>query len=360
MLSAKLTDRLIDFAEQRNLVTWERRCDEPDVLTVTNVWPHSEKPAYGAFIRTSVQGLEARGIQSDVLFIRGYTSIASYICGALIIVLLCATKKRYALVHAHGGETALAARLYLCAPVVTSYLGSDLLAPQEGGWHLRLSCRIRSAILRRHAVLMTATTTKTLEMESVLPRRAKAHNRVIPDGIDLKQFFPIDRDTARRRLGWLPHSRIVLFAGRVEAPEKRLWLARQAVERARTALPELELAIVSGVDPEEMPYYYSAADCLLHTSASEGSPNVIKEALACDLPIIATPAGDIQELVRGAQPGRVVTADGGALAREIVTCCRTPQRSNGRTLTMKMDLGISASSTLDLYCSLDAKFRSKV
>lgn len=349
----QIAARLVEFGDGRGLVTWEQRFASPDILTVTNVWPHAEKPAYGPFVRVTVEGLDAVGIKSDVLFVRGYTGIGSYLCGALTMVLLRAASPRYALVHAHGGETALIARLYLGAPVVASYLGSDLLAPQVGGWRFRSNCRIRSAVVRLHAISMTATTTKTDEMEGVLPARVRQCNTVIPDGIDLQRFHPIDQQAARRHLGWPPRVPIVLFAGRAEAPEKRLWLARQAVDKARHQLPGLQLKIATGVAPKEMPYYYSAADCLVHTSASEGSPNVIKEALACNLPVVATPAGDIDKLLAGARPGRVVAADRDALAREIIRCCRVPRRSNGRSLTGRMDLHRAAAATLELYRRLD-------
>jgi glycosyltransferase involved in cell wall biosynthesis len=358
---ARLACRVSDWAEGRELITWEQRCREPDVLTITNAWPHEDRPAYGPFVRRSVEGLEAVGLRTDVLFIRGYGGKVSYLCAALLVVLLRATPSSYALVHAHGGETALAARMFVGGPVVSSYLGSDLLAPYEGGGlRERISCVARRLILRRHASLMTATTTKTHEMESVLSRRAQARNRVIPDGVNLRHFVPIERDEAREYLGWSSRSRIVLFAGRAEAPGKRLWLAEQAVAIARSDLPDLRLEVVSGVDPENMPYYYSAADCLVHTSASEGSPNVIKEALACDLPIIATPAGDIAQLVRGARPGGVVPPHAGTLAQEIVRCCRTPERSNGRSLATGMDAGTAARATLDLYSSVDHALGERV
>jgi teichuronic acid biosynthesis glycosyltransferase TuaC len=190
-------------------------------------------------------------------------------------------------------------------------------------------------------------------MEAVLPRRARDRNRVIPDGIDLDRFKPIDREAARAYLGWSPNSRIVLFAGRAQSAIKRLWLAEEAVALARRELEDLELVIASRVDPDDMPYYYSAADCLLHTSASEGSPNVVKESLACNLPIVATPAGDIERLVAGARPGRVVAADVRTLAREVIACCREPVRSNGRSLATNMSLGSAAAATLDLYRSLN-------
>jgi teichuronic acid biosynthesis glycosyltransferase TuaC len=205
---------------------------------------------------------------------------------------------------------------------------------------------------------MTATTTKSRHMESVLPRRARLRNRVIPDGIDLSDFAPIDREAARMRLNWNRDAPIVLFAGRAD-PIKRLWLARETVELARRELPDLELAVVSGVAPDEMPLYYSAADCLLHTSSSEGSPNVVKEALACNLPIVATPVGDIEELVQHARPGAVVPADARVLSLEVIRCCRVPTRSNGRALTNGLDLESAATATLALYRSVKRDFATR-
>jgi teichuronic acid biosynthesis glycosyltransferase TuaC len=351
---SSVVERLGDWLDRRGLVTWERRGGRAGLLTITNVWPHDENPAFGPFVKRSVEGLDALGVVGDVLFIRGYKGFRAYVAAAALVGMLRAAK-RYALVHAHGGETALVARLYTGAPVVASYLGSDLLAPREGGWRIALGRRVRSALLRRHAELMTATTTKTREMEEVLPRRVRRRNRVIADGIRLDRFTPIDRTLARERLGWPLGSPIVVFSGRAASPVKRLWLAERAVALARTDLEELQLMIVSGVEPDEMPYYYSAADCLLHTSASEGSPNVIKEALACNLPIVATPAGDIARLVAGATPGGVVDADARALARAVVRCCRNPTRSNGRSLTGGMTLQSAAAATLDLYRSLSVR-----
>jgi glycosyltransferase involved in cell wall biosynthesis len=356
---AFLVDRLGDWLERRGLLTWERRGSRAALLTITNLWPHDENPAYGPFVKRSVDGLDALGVVGDVLFIRGYKGLRAYAAAAVFVGALRATK-RYALVHAHGGETALVARLYTGAPVVASYLGSDLLAPQEGGWRIGLERRVRSAVLRRHATLMTATTTKTLEMEEALPRRGRQRNRVIADGIQLDRFRPIDQALARKRLGCPLEPPIVVFCGRAASPVKRLWLAEQAVSLARLELVDLRLIIASGVEPDEMPYYYSAADCLLHTSASEGSPNVIKEALACNLPIVATPAGDIERLLAGARPGRVVEADAAALAREVIRCCRNPSRSNGRSLTGGMTLQGAATATLGLYRSLSDRFATPI
>src|SRR5207248_3056525 len=74
----------------------------------------------------------------------------------------------------------------------------------------------------------------------------------------------------------------------------------------------------------------NAADCLLHASTSEGSANVIKEAMACNLPVVATPVGDAAERLAGVTPSFVCPADVELLARAVAECVHPARRSNGR------------------------------
>jgi glycosyltransferase involved in cell wall biosynthesis len=96
----------------------------------------------------------------------------------------------------------------------------------------------------------------------------------------------------------------------------------------------------------------NAADCLLHTSSSEGSPNVVKEALMCNLPVVATPAGDVAELIDGVLPSFLCEPSETALAEALVECLREPRRSNGREVSGRLDARIVADSLLALYKEL--------
>jgi len=69
------------------------------------------------------------------------------------------------------------------------------------------------------------------------------------------------------------------------------------------------LRTVSGVDHDAVPDYMNAADALLLTSHSEGSPNSVKEALACNLPVVAVDVGDVRERLAGVEPSRVAASD---------------------------------------------------
>ncbi len=340
--------------EKSRLITWEHRDDDARLLMITNLWPDQERPAYGPFVKYTVEGIRDLGVGCDVLYVRGYCGAAAYLAGALAsFVMPLAYPGKYLLVHCHGGETALAGRFFLGRPVMASYLGTDLLGTQVGGdRRLRAKCWLRSIVLRRHAASMSATTTKSAEMETFLTRHAQERNTVISDGVDRRRFCPRDRDRARVDLKWPLDRTIVLFAGRAESPEKRIWLAEEAIDLARKQNPAVELRIANGVAPSQMPLYYAAADCLLHTSASEGSPNVVKEALACNLPVIATPAGDVRELLQGVDACTVCEPDAKIIASALADIARHRQRSNGRELTAHLDAKSIAQRTLGCYTVL--------
>jgi glycosyltransferase involved in cell wall biosynthesis len=337
----------------RPLVTFEREDPNAEVLVVTSGWPNEDIETYCVFIKRQVESLIRLGIRCDVLFVRGYRSPLAYPLAALRLAAWSITgRRRYRLVHAHSGEAAAAATFYRRAPLLVSYLGDDLLGTPRADGAVPLVSRIRRWFFRHHARFAARTITKSREMAAALPPSVRLGNTVLPNGVGTDHFRPIDRCAARHELGWDRDARIVLFAADPRVPRKRYWLAEAAVDRARTRLPELQLQVACGVAPDRMPLLMNAADCLLLTSSSEGSPNVVKEALMCNLPIVATPAGDVVELVEGVVPSYVCDASETALSDALVECLREPRRSNGRDASNRLDSRVVAGSLLALYHEL--------
>lgn len=341
---------------KRPLLTWERKDARSDVLVVTSGWPNEDNDTYCVFIKRQMQSLVDRGLRCDVLFIRGYRSRLAYLLAAgRLAAWSLARRRKYKLVHAHSGEAALAAGFFRRAPLLVSYLGDDVLGTPDEHGRIHRGSKVKRAIIRRHSRLADHTITKSLEMETALPETVRRRNTVLPNGVDTDAFRPQDRALARRELGWNVDERIALFAADPAVARKRHWLAEAAVRLARAELPDLRLEVAQDVTPDRIPLLMNAADCLLLTSSIEGSPNVVKEALMCNLPVITTPTGDVEQLLDGVVPSCVTDPSEAALSRALVDCLREPRRSNGRDVSANLDEGVIADRLLRLYTELAPK-----
>jgi glycosyltransferase involved in cell wall biosynthesis len=334
------------------LLTWERTDPDADVLVVTNMWPHPDKLRYGNFVQREVEAMAARGLRCDVLFIRGYLSPLAYPLAALKLFVDSLRGRRYALVHGYSGESALAVRFHLRVPVLVSYMGDDLLGTPLADGTFTAKSRLRRWLVRQHSRLTTATITMSREMEEVLPKPVQRRNSVILHGIDRDQFKPVPREEARRELGWDDDERVALFVAEPEVERKRHWLAEAAVEHAAREVPGIRLEVAARVPPEEIPRLMSAADCLILTSVHEGSPNVVKEALSCNLPVVATPAGDVRERLARPEPSWVCEPTPESLGAALAECMREPRRSNGREVSEEVGLEHTSAQVLSLYDEL--------
>jgi glycosyltransferase involved in cell wall biosynthesis len=327
------------------LVEFVHRDPGADVLIVTNVWPDPDRPAYGIFVRRQVDSLRRAGLRCDVLYIRGWLSAKAYLLAAMkLSISTLAWRKRYRLIHAHAAEAGFAARLHVGTPVIVSYLGDDVLGDRDEHGRIAPGGRLRSWVVRWHSQLFDATITKSRVMEAALPRRTRRKNHVIPNGVDRQLFSPAKQDVARRSLGWDEEPTALFVATKPHSPAKRLWLAERAAGAAN-----VRLHVAENVDPREMPVLMNAADCLVVTSAVEGSPNAVKEALMCNLPVVATPVGDIPERLEGVEPSWTCPPTEEAFTEALRACTATRSRSNGREVSSELDEEHVARRILALY-----------
>jgi len=269
------------------------------VLYFTNMWPTPERPGFGAFVRAQADSVKSLGVEVDVLSMLGGHPTVRYPLG-LMHLRQRLREKRADLVHAHYGYSVALASMQTKAPVVGSYCGSDLYSPRQ-----RVLC---SWAGRRIAVPIV----KNEEMKRLLGRRDTV---VLPNGVDLSVFRPGDRADARRRLSLAPDGVHVLFPYDPGRREKRHDLALETVRALqRSTGRPASLLVVHDQDRETYLRHLHAADAMLMTSAWEGSPNAVKEALACDLPVVSTRTGDVPAMVEGLRRSAAVEATPTSLA----------------------------------------------
>jgi glycosyltransferase involved in cell wall biosynthesis len=273
------------------------------------------------FFEDQLGALRRRGVRSETLAVPGEReldaddasgrSVFDYL--RFVPTVIGASFGDFDLIHANYGLTAPAALVQPNLPVVLSLWGSDLMG--QYGW-LSKQCATRC----------DAVVVMSEEMAAQLP----CNSTVIPHGVNLDRFRPTPQWRAREELGWSRDGHHVLFPYSQERDVKDHPRARRVVDGARAALEsEVTLRTVSGVPYGRMPLYYNAADCLLLTSSREGSPNSVKEAMACNVPVVSTDVGDVGERLDGVTHSHVCETDG-ELVDALVSVLQSGSRSNGR------------------------------
>jgi teichuronic acid biosynthesis glycosyltransferase TuaC len=175
---------------------------------------------------------------------------------------------------------------------------------------------------------------------------------IIPCGVNFEQFKPVPRDEARRQLNLPLDKKLVLWAGEHFRPIKRFDIVQAAIAKAKEKDPAIDLVLLSGKPHNDVPLYMSACDCLLLVSDGEGSPMVIKEAMTCNLPIVAFPTGDVADVVEGTEGCYLCTQDIDDVAEKLFLAVKTPRRSNGRERVSYMEKGNIARQIIAVYRDL--------
>ena len=187
------------------------------------------------------------------------------------------------IVHAHYGLSGLLATLQKDVPVVITYHGSDI---HSRGILLELS----RVAMRRAAYNVFVT-----EKLRLIAGYNKDNYCVQACGLNLDEFIVRSREEARAELGWKVGVKKVLFSSSFERTVKNAPLAKAAMD----LVPKAELVELKGFNRHQVQLAMNAADCLLLTSLNEGSPTVIKEAMAVGTPIVSVDVGDVSDVTVG-------------------------------------------------------------
>jgi glycosyltransferase involved in cell wall biosynthesis len=243
-------------------------------LVVTNMYPTRARPALGSFVRDQVEALgRIEGVQLE-LFAFAPGGAGSY-AKAAAELRRRHRAERYDVVHAHFGLTAWPAFGAAGRAHAVTLHGTDLVHP-----------RSRAITLAALPFLdLVATVSKPLESQ-VPDWAVRGQRAVLPCGVDLERFKPIPRAEARAALKLRPTGRYVLFPADPARPEKRH-------DRALAAVADTgaELITLGNVDPATVPLHVNAASAVLVPSDRESFGLAVLEALACNVPVLATPVG---------------------------------------------------------------------
>ncbi len=242
-------------------------------LVVSNMLPDGRHPERGRFVRDQVDALRTLDDLSVELY--EFSPGPRALAHAARDLRKRYAGERFDVVHAHFGLTAWPALAVKARGRALTVHGTDARHPRT---------RIVTRAVLPTVGLLAAASQELLEQLPGARNRARA--QVLPCGVDMQRFGPIPRTEARAELGLDPHGPHLLFPADPARPEKRH-------DRGAALAQALgvRLLTLGGVDPARVPLYVNASNAVIVPSEREGFGLAVLEALACDVPVLATPVG---------------------------------------------------------------------
>ena len=304
------------------------------VLVVTNMYPQPETPAFAVFVEDQVRSLRELGVEVDVLFMNGRRNRLNYLLGypRLWRKLM---RERYDVIHAHYVFSGLVARAAWRTPVILTHHGPEVFMTWE-----KYFCRFTKRWFDKMIVV-------SQEMKE---RLGVPEAYVIPCGVDMERFKPGDQAAARRELGLPADKKLVLWAGEFFRPEKRFEVVQEAMKLVELRDPTVELVLLSGRPHTTVPRYMTACDAFLLTSDGEGSPMVIKEAMSCNMPVVSTAVGDVEDVIGGVEGCFICSQDPGDVAEKVLRALTFDKGNEARRERIRsMELSAIARRIIGVY-----------
>jgi len=279
--------------------------------------------AYNEIIALRNHGIDAYEITLDISisvirFLKSFITLKKEI-----------NKHKPQIVHAQFGSiTALISALAVNTSIkyVITFRGSDLNPSPYDGIVRNIFQKLLSQIASLRASVIICVSE---ELKSRLLFKQRV-SRVITTGVDLEKFYPMNQEMARKHCGLELNKKIILFVGGSDSSinGKRLDLAKRSIELVKMNIVNAYLLVLNGVSHVKMKYYYNACDCLVFTSDFEGSPCVIQEAIACNLPIVSVDVGDVRERLFGIDYSYIVDRTPQDISEAIVKVLSYNKRTN--------------------------------
>lgn len=236
------------------------------------------------------------------------------------------------LIHAHGGTIALLCNLQRKVPVITTFHGSD----------------INNKSIRWLSAIAGLLSNKAIYVSQQLRKKAiikKKTDTIIPCGIDLDTFKPVPQEEARNTLHLPVNDPYILFCSQFDNPIKNFDLVRKVLK----LLPPIKILEIANRTRDEVNLLINGSSLVLLTSFSEGSPNVIKEAMACNCPIVSVDVGDVKEVIGNTEGCYLTSYDPMDIADKIKSALAWGKRTQGRAKINHLESSIIANKIIEIY-----------
>lgn len=241
------------------------------------------------------------------------------------------------IIHAHYSLSAFVATFAGARPLVVSLMGSDVNSKRYYRFLIKFLSRF----------YWSRTIVKSKEMFNKLGVKKVV---ILPNGVDFERFKPMDKKRALKKTLWDANKKHILFASSPKRPEKNFKLAEAAFQLIEDNT--IELHCLENIKNYDVPFYHNAADVVLLTSKNEGSPNVIKEAMACNIPIVSTDVGDVRQVIENTNACFIAKNTADDISGKLKKALQYESNTNGRNNITHLNSEIIASKLVNTYKSI--------
>jgi teichuronic acid biosynthesis glycosyltransferase TuaC len=317
-------------------------------IRILFIFSNKKNKIINPFIKSQGDSLKKNGIDVEYFPIVG-TGLRGYYRSIPILKKKLALD-RFHIIHAHYGLCGIIALLSKRKEkLVVSFMGDDLIGSVNTYGTYTVASKFLARINKFFAYhIFDFNIVKSRNLFNQISKASMIE--IIPNGVDFTIFYPVEKAVARKELKIKEESIIILFASNPMRLEKNFQLAQAAFEYLN--LVDSELITVCDLTQSELNLYYNASDMLLLTSYHEGSPNVIKEAMACNCPIVSTDVGDVKELFDGNVGYEICSYEHTDVAKKIKKIFDYTERTKGREKVLHLEINVIANRLISIYNKL--------
>ena len=245
-------------------------------------------------------------------------------------------KNNFDIIHAHYSFSAFLSAIAGASPLVVSLMGSDVKGKNHFKFFLWLFYKF----------FWDITIVKSEDMKYSL---GFPKIYVVPNGVNFSSFHTIKQSDCLENLKWYSKKKHILFAADPDRYEKNFQLAEKAFRNLNNR--DIEMHFIKDIPNKDMPLYFNASDVVLLTSLWEGSPNVIKEAMACNCKIVSTDVGDVKWLLEGVKGCFITSFDPAEISEKIKIALNFEEKANGRDriISLGLDSTTVANKIIKIY-----------